>query len=162
MKIIISPYSQRLKDNRRNAKNYPYWNKIIDAFKDTDTIIQIGLSYEEKLNNVHEFKKDLDFDELENLVKLSDFWMSVDNFFPHFCNTIDSSGLVIFSKSDPMIYGYSRNINILKDRKYLRHDQFGLWDECAYDEESFIEPSIIIEIVNRIKNDKITLSKVTV
>jgi len=86
------------------------------------------------------------------LSKLKDFasdmdtFISVDNFFPHFCNHYNlKSGIVIFSKSDPKIFGYKQNKNLLKDVKYLRPDQFGLWDSCNYEQDAFVLPQQIID-----------------
>jgi hypothetical protein len=154
MKIIISPYSQRLKDDKKNAKNYPYWNEVISSIKHNNHITQIGVSYETKLEGVHDFKTNLNFKQLEELVRSSDIWMSVDNFFPHFCNSIGIRGIVIFSKSDPKIFGYPTNINLLKDRSYLRPDQFGLWNACEFDETAFLDPRVIIELISKLTDDK--------
>jgi hypothetical protein len=36
-------------------------------------------------------------------------------------------GCVIWGVSDPNIFGYFYNKNILKNKSYLRNDQFGVW-----------------------------------
>jgi hypothetical protein len=92
--------------------------------------------------------------ELKILIKAYDFFISVDNFFPHFCNHYGLTGIVIFSKSDPKIFGYSSNINLLKDRMYLREDMFGLWESCPFEEEAFLEPKIILDAINQLLNGK--------
>ena len=150
MKILISPYSQKLRSGKRNAKNYPYWTYLIKRLKQMGHyVIQIGVTGEEKFQDVDDFKVNMNFKTLEKLVESVDVWVSVDNFFPHFCNSINSYGIVIFSKSDPLIFGYDKNINLLKDRNLLRPDQFGIWDGVEYDMISFIDPEIVIkEILN--------------
>ena len=63
---------------------------------------------------------------LLKLAQESNAWISVDSFFQHFCSYYKiPNGIVIFSQSDPNIFGYPGNINILKDRAYLRPDQIG-------------------------------------
>ena len=52
-----------------------------------------------------------------------------------------------YGLSDPLIFGDENNINILKDRKYLRADQFNFWDSVPPNIESFVEPE---HIVNKI------------
>lgn len=139
MKIVISPYSQRLRNNKHNPKNYPYWQPLIKMLKGKNIeIIQIGVADEVKLDDIDDFKVCLPFTELRELILSTDLWLSVDNFLPHFCNTFNSYGIVLFGYSDPNIFGYSKNINILKDRKFLRTHQFQTWEEIEYDENVFV------------------------
>jgi len=152
-KIVISPYSQPLRSGKENPKNYPYWDEIIKSISDLNfQITQIGREGEKKLEYIHEFKINLPFKEIKKLILENDFWISVDNFLPHFCNTFNSRGIVLFSKSDPIIFGYKHNINLLKDRKYLRPNQFNSWDECEYDLDAFIPPSIVISAILNWRN----------
>lgn len=153
MKIIISPYSQKLKSGKTNPKNFPYWKKVVQQLNDLNhTVIQIGVTGEEKIDGVTDFAVDKDLKTLTDLVKSADLWISVDNFFPHFCNTINSNGIVIFSRSDPKIFGYEKNINILKDTRFLRSDQFGIWEQSEYDIVTFVEPNVVIDEVVKFLN----------
>ena len=45
--IIISPYSKALRSGKRNPKNYPYWQELIELIK--EPIVQIGIEGEEQL-----------------------------------------------------------------------------------------------------------------
>jgi hypothetical protein len=49
-------------------------------------------------------------------------------------------GIVLWSVSDPEIFGYPENLNLLKDRKYLRKDQFAVWEAVTLDPETFVGP----------------------
>ena len=33
MKILISPYSQKLPEKKRNPKDFPYWEKTVSLIK---------------------------------------------------------------------------------------------------------------------------------
>ena len=147
-KIVISPFSQKLRNGKENPKNYPFWNEVISDLKDLNfQIIQIGKNGENKLDNVSDVKFNLSLTEIKDQILSADIWTSVDNFLPHFCNTFNSRGIVLFSKSDPMIFGYKQNINLLKDRKYLRQYQFNTWEECEFDTDSFVKPNIVVSSI---------------
>jgi hypothetical protein len=49
---------------------------------------------------------------------------------------------VIWGISDPDIFGYDYNTNILKDRKYLRPDPFGTWKEIKEDEKTKVKKDV--------------------
>lgn len=152
MKIVISPFSvsAKIPKGKLHPKNYPFWRDLIKSLKLHHEIIQIGKSEEEILT--HDFRFDLPFPKLLELIKEMDLFISVDNFFPHMVNSYYSkyakTGIVIFSRSNPEVFGYPQNINLLKDKKYLRNGQFLYWDQCDYIEDAFPEPEKIIEAVN--------------
>ena len=58
---------------------------------------------------------------------------------------VNNAGIVIFSKSDPKVFGYEQNINLLKDKKYLRSKQFDIWEAEEFDKDSFVTPDVILE-----------------
>ena len=146
MRILISPYSRKLKNNKPNPKDYPFFPELIKELRSLNIyIIQIGVDGETKLENVNEYQFNLSLKELEKLTLYVDTFISVDNFYPHFCNLINKSGIVIFSQSNPDIFSYKTNINLLKDIKYLRNNQFSTWEETQFNIEAFIPPEIIIQ-----------------
>jgi len=123
--IIISPYSFV----PWHAKSYPYWAELVQKLKGAGyKIIQIGRKGEEPINGC-EHVWDKTFKALETMLLDCRCWIAVDNFLGHFINTLDVivPGITIWGESDPKIYGYNYNLNILKDPKYLRSDQFGWW-----------------------------------
>jgi len=142
-KIIISPFSKPMRNNSAHPKNYPYWKELISILKEKGHyIIQIGTGNEEVLTE--DFRFNLSFKELRDLSRSVDLFISVDNFFPHLVNHYSGcKGIVIFSQSDPNIFGYKQNINILKDKKYLREKQFWMWEQCNFVKDSFVFPEII-------------------
>ena len=151
--VIISPYSQKMRNGKQNPKNFPYWQRVVDLMNQQGYAVdQIGVGEEKKLDGIRNYYFDLRLPVLvERLRSGYDLIMSVDNFLPHFMNTllIPVNFIVVFSKSDPNIFGYPQNTNVLKDRKYLRPDQFNIWEQCEYQEEAFISGEELFEIVKK-------------
>ena len=141
--IIISPFSRKLRNDKRNPKNFPYWDEVTEVIrkKKPDVMtIQVGIPVEENIG-ADERKDDLGFEELADLVRQSHLWMSVDSFFQHFCNAYKlRRGIVIFGPSDPLLFGYSHNINLIKDRSCMRPDQWNIWEALDYKKSVF--PSV--------------------
>lgn len=152
--VVIAPYSSKLHNGKINAKNYPYFPELIKLLKNKGFyIIQIGVSGEARFEGVNEFKTNLSFKELEVLAwKDETLLISVDSFFSHFCHTIGRSCIVLWGKSDPNVFGYTENINVLKDRKYLRnaHDQFVFWNDVEFDSEVFVKADQVMKIIENI------------
>jgi pyruvyltransferase len=150
-KIIISPFSRKLRNGKTpNPKDYPFWKELISELRKRKYyVIQIGVPGEE-LFEVDEVKINLSLQELEELLKKSNIWISVDNFFQHFAANYKKRGIVLWGQSDPEIFGYKENINLLKDKKYLRKYQFDIWETAKFIKESFIEPQEILKVIGEI------------
>ena len=145
--IVISPFSRKRRDGKPSAKDYPYWEELLKLLP--EPIVQIGEPGERKL--VNDFRT-YSFPELKEFIKEMDFFISVDNFFPHFCHHYGRHGIVLWGKSDPQIVGYPENMNLLKDRKNLRLDQFMWWHDEPYDSSVFVEPLEVSNIANLLLN----------
>lgn len=143
--LVISPFSRVTKNKTKSPKDYPYWKDIITSAKEKGYyIIQIGINGEDDIGADKQlFDKSLDY--LKDLVKCTDKWISVDNFFHHLAWYYEVSGIVIWGPSDPRIFGHDLHLNLLKDRKYLRENQFGEWHEIKYDKNIFPSPAFILE-----------------
>ena len=139
--IIIAPYAQKLRNGKENPKNYPYWKELIAIID--QPIIQVGVKGEQQL--VEDFRLNLSISELTQLVQECKTWISVDSFFQHLCWDLKKPGIVIWSQSDPIIFGHKENINLLKDRNYLRKDQFHIWEQCEYNKDAFISPTQVLK-----------------
>ena len=134
--IIIAPYSRKTRSGVLNPKNYPYWKELLGLIK--EPVIQIAIEGEEILTE--NCVVGLSLKELAELVKECRTWISVDSFFQHFCWDLGKPGVVIFSQSDPNIFGHKENINLLKSREYLRPNQFWLWDQTEYNKDAYVTP----------------------
>jgi ADP-heptose:LPS heptosyltransferase len=138
--IIISPYAKFMRNGEKHPKNYPYWEEVLSRIN--EHVIQVGVNGEHQL--VDDFRKNLPLYELALLVKDCKTWVSVDSFFLQFCWDIGKQGVAVFGQSDPNIFGHPENINLLKDRKYLRDKQFWIWEQAEYNEDAFVSPDIVV------------------
>lgn len=151
MNIIISPYSRGMREkDKLNPKNYPYWEELVKLLNDEGhSVIQVGVGAEKQIKGTSGFFVNQPLDKLREILNAADTWISVDNFFQHFAWYYGKKGFVIFGQSDPLIFGHNTNVNILKDRKYLREKQFDIWERAEYKEEAFVSPEVVIQYINR-------------
>lgn len=143
--IIISPYSKKLRNGKTNPKNYPFFKQLVELID--EPIVQIGIEGEEQL--VEDFRKNLSLKELGSLVNECRTWISVDSFFQHFCWDLGKPGIVLWGQSDPNIFGHPENINMLKDRKYLREKQFWIWEQCEFRNDCWVSPEEVVKQLNK-------------
>lgn len=139
--IIISPYSKQLKNGKRNPKEYPHWNELIALIN--EPIVQVGVTGEKQL--VPDFRPNLSLVQLKELLQECRTWIGCDSFFQHLAWSIGKPGIVLWSVSDPLIFGHPENINLLKDRSCLAENQFLWWDYVEYDPNKFVSPQEVIK-----------------
>ena len=138
--IIISPYAKNLINGKRNPKNYPYWKELIEMIK--EPIIQVGVEGEEQL--VDDFRKNLPISELRKLVQECRTWISCDSFLQHLGWDEKKQGIVLWSVSDPLIFGHPENINLLKNRSNLAENQFLWWEFVEHKSDRFVKPKEVL------------------
>lgn len=143
--IILSPYAKYMRNGKPHPKNYPWWKEVIDHID--DEIIQVGVTGEPPI--VSDFRHNLPLDELGKLVDECSTWMSVDSFLQHFAWDRRKYGIAIFSQSDPIIFGHPENSNLLKDRSYLREQQFWLWEQCEFNADAFVKPEVVLDTLHK-------------
>lgn len=141
--IIISPYSKALTNGNRNPKNYPYWKELIELID--EPIIQVGVEGEEQL--VPEFCKNLPIARLKELIAECRTWIGCDSFFQHLAWSCGKPGIVLWSVSDPLIFGHPENHNLLKSRDYLAENQFLWWNFTEYNADAFVKPKEVIKFL---------------
>lgn len=141
--IILSPFAKKMRNGELHPKDYPFWNEIVSKIK--EPIIQIGIEGEQQL--VSDFRKNLSLTELEKLVHECKTWLGVDSFFQHFAWDLKKPGIVLFGQSDPNIFGHHENINLLKDRKYLRENQFWWWEQCTARDDCWVSPNEVLKVL---------------
>lgn len=148
MNIIIFPYARTMRNGKAHPKNYPWWPKLVELLQaDGHTLTQLGVDGEEQL--VPSFKKNLPHAELCRIVEGCDTWIGVDSYGQHLGWYVGKRGIAIFGQSDPNIFGHPENINLLKDRKYLREKQFWLWEQCEARDEVWVTPEEVVAALNR-------------
>jgi len=141
--IIISPYAKKLQNGKENPKNYPFWDELIALID--EPIVQVGVEGENQL--VPDFRKNLAIPQLRQLIKDCRIWIGVDSFFQHLAWSEGKPGIVLWSVSDPLIFGHTENHNLLKSRDNLAKNQFLWWDFIEYDKEKFISPKEVIKFL---------------
>jgi len=143
MKIVLSLFSRKLRNGNRNPKDYHWANELTELLNKNYHTIQIGITGEPSIG-AKEVVLDKTMQDLTNIILDCDVWISVDNFLPHMMNCVGKPGVVIWGKSDPKIFGYKQNMNILKSDEFLRKNQFDIWENESYDEKVFVIPAISI------------------
>jgi len=143
--IIISPYAKALMSGKQNPKNYPYWEELIASIN--EPIVQIGISGEKQL--VPDFRVNLPISELRKLLAECRTWISCDSFFQHLAWDEGKPGIVLWSVSDPLIFGHPQNINLLKDRSYLAKNQFLWWEYVEHQNDRFVKPIEVLAYLNK-------------
>jgi ADP-heptose:LPS heptosyltransferase len=154
--ILISCWSKPLRDGKWNAKSpdKSWWIKVVKLLKEKGYIVWQALQGSEiKLNLVDRHLHDMDLWALGEQIKKCDCWISPDNFFHHFALLeFKKPGIVIWSQSDPTIFGHPENINLLKDKKYLRAKQMEMWEAATYNKEAFVEPETVLTEIEKLLN----------
>jgi ADP-heptose:LPS heptosyltransferase len=145
--IIISPFAKKMRNGEEHPKNYPYWPELVAKIR--EPIVQVGVEGEPQL--VEDFRKNLPLLDLAKLVHQCRTWIGIDSFFQHFCWDQGKRGIVLFGQSDPLVFGHPENINLLKDRKYLREKQFWLWEQAKFNSDAFVKPDVVIDALETIK-----------
>ena len=141
--ILIAPFAKPLVNGKNNPKNYPYWKELIAQID--ERIIQVGVEDEEQL--VPEFVKNLPIVRLKELIAECRTWIGCDSFFQHLAWDCGKPGVVLWSVSDPLIYGHPENINLLKDRSYLASNQFLWWDFTEHNPDAFVKPEEVLKFI---------------
>jgi hypothetical protein len=143
MNIAVAPYAAKLPNDNRNAKNWPFFKELF-AMMPEDQFIQLGTKGEQRIEGSSQFIQGFPLEKLEQVVKDCDVWLSVDTWLPHFCATLRlQSGVVIWAQSNPKIWGYPHNVNLLKSKEYLRPFQYAPWFDIPYNEEAFVSPEVV-------------------
>lgn len=141
--IIISPYAKKLMNGKENPKNYAFWDELITLID--EPIVQVGIEGESQL--VPDFRKNLAIPQLRQLIKDCRIWIGVDSFFQHLAWSEGKPGIVLWSVSDPLIFGHPENHNLLKSRDNLAQNQFLWWDFIEYDKDKFVPPKEVIKFL---------------
>lgn len=144
--ILLSPHSKAMRNGKLNPKNYPYWQQVVEAIGDHN-FVQIGVQGEQQY--VSSFYINLSFKQIMDLVIECQTWVSVDNFLPHLAHHTGKPGIVVWGPSDPLIYGYPENINLLKSRDGLRQKQFDIWEAIEHNPNIFPDPEVVIAQILR-------------
>ena len=132
-----------------NPKNYPYWSELVSLMQQKENwkLIQVRTREEESFPNMHSLV-DMKLNVIAHRVKEEmDFFVSIDSFLPHMAHYYNKVGFVLFGQSDPEIFGYPENLNILKDRSSLRERQFWNWEQTPYRDDIWPTAQEVFKII---------------
>lgn len=151
--ILIAPYAAKLPSGNTNPKNYPFWPDLLALID--QPVVQVGVDGEEQLTP--DFRKNLSIQELRELLRQCDTLICCDSFMQHLAWDEGVKAIVLWSVSDPVIYGHPEHINLLKNRANLVKNQFLWWNFVVHDKSQFIKPEIVYKHLTKIlKSRKIT------
>lgn len=153
MVIIVSPFSRKLNSGQKNPKNYPYWREVVQQLKQRYAdceIWQVGFLDEERIPTIDRYVWDKSFVEIEQLLRQAEGFVSVDNYFHHLATVVGKMGVVIWSVSDPAIFGHPTHFNIYKDKSFFRPNQYDIWEHSVYNPEAYVEPQTVVQTFNEI------------
>lgn len=144
--ILIFPWAKKLRNGeKRNPKDYYAWPELVKLIKDRGYhTIQVSLSGEDEIG-ADELVLDKSFEEISEMINNCWYVLTIDSMAAHLAWYLKKEAVVLFSQSDPLIFGHSENMNILKDRKYLRPDPFNIYEGLEYKQEAFHTPEEIID-----------------
>jgi ADP-heptose:LPS heptosyltransferase len=141
--IIIAPFAQKLRSGKTNPKNYAYWKELIPLI--SEEVVQVGIDGEEQL--VSNFQKNLSISQLKELIGECRTWIGVDSMFQHLAWSCNKPGIVLWTVSNPNIFGHPENTNLLKSKDNLAKNQFLWWDSTEYDPDKSINPEIVLQFL---------------
>ena len=153
MKIVIAPYSTRLFTGNPNPKNFPHWHQVVHQLNALGhEVIQLGIPGEQRIIGASQFIINWPLKKLRDVILNADTWLSVDSFLPHFVwvEKLNKRGVVVWSLSDPLIWGHPENINLLKSREYVRSLQYQDWLTPTYNADAFVAPEEVVNAVQYI------------
>jgi len=145
--VLVSPFCRKMRNGQRNPKEYPWWPEVVQLLKEKEVDTeQLAVKDDPDLVGCTTRHNDLSATELRKIIEETNTWLSCDSFLPHFVNAYKlKPGVVVWGKSDPRVFGYMSNKNLLRDERCLREHQFNFWEEEQYDERVFVRPNVVAE-----------------
>jgi len=118
--ILIIPYSRTLPNKIENPKNYSKWQDLINLLiNDNFKVYQLVFGQDEPTFNNVEMLCNYDEDKQYNILLQVNCWISVDSYFQHFAKYYNIPGVVIWTLSNPTIYGYPENMNLFSNSNFF-------------------------------------------
>ena len=133
-----------------NPKTYPFWEDLVIELQKIDTVVQLARVGDKAL--VEDVRRTYSPVDMAQLMTECSCWVSIDTFIPKFARYFNKRGVVIFGPTDPLIFGIPENINLLKDRSYLRPDPDAPWGDEVNDPEKFVTVDVVVAAVKELLN----------
>jgi len=146
--ILFAPYAKHTVEGKPSPKNYPWWPEVVRGLSGVGfQVHQLAYGPEPKVPGVYTVTANPTFKVIVKLLNECETWMSVDTFLQHMAWDIGKPGVAVFGPSDPVIFGHPENTNLLKNRLYLREQQFWWWSQCDFDPQNFVTPKEVVSAV---------------
>jgi ADP-heptose:LPS heptosyltransferase len=145
MLLLFAPVAQIRPNKTGSEKNYPWPQELADLLKKNGhDLIQVGAAGEKQYAD--RFYSNPDWSKLKELIAKCHTFVSVDTFLQHAAWFLQKRGIVIFSQTDPKIFGHDEHRNLLKDTKYLRQGwrQFDTFEGLECNDEAFVTPDDVL------------------
>lgn len=146
--ILLFPRAAKTTDGQPSPKDYSHFEVVVKRLSELGFEVHQALKAgEATVPGCKGWYENFSLKYLMPLIQGCETWISVDSFAQHFAWTIKEPGVAIFGQSDPLIFGHPENINLLKDRKFLRDRQFGLWSQTKAFPEMWVGPEAVVNAV---------------
>lgn len=129
--ILIHPCAGKVNyDPRRkltpNKDWFPEnWKKLISMLKKDFDIVQVGGAHEEQIEGATTYLMGAtSVRQTMALIKNSLTFVSIDSFIGHVGAAVGKSGVVMFGRSNPYIFGHDLNVNVWVDNSCKLNDLF--------------------------------------
>jgi len=128
MNIAIAPFSKINVPIPFNPKNWPFWGELVSVLKKQGhKITQFAVAGEPSFG-CHEFCVNAKMDKVKEILSKMDFCICVDTWLQHACNTLGIPCIVIWSVTDPEIFGYPHHVNLIGDKECFSENQYATID----------------------------------
>jgi len=145
MNILFAPFAARAPqlNGSGSPKDYPFAKDLISMIVESHNVIQVGGEGEEQMAPT--FRKNLSFGQVGDLIAMCDTAICVDSYLQHHMWFLNKRAIVLWGISDPLIFGHSLHCNLLKDRSFLRPNQFDLYYSNQHRPEAFVSPDVVLK-----------------
>ncbi len=152
MKLLFAPYAARGPSlgGKPSPKDYPNPKELCELLEKDHEVIQMAGNDDPQV--AKDVRRNLPHEQVCELIRWSDTGVCVDSYLQHAFWEVGKPAIVLFGISDPIIFGHPENINLLRDRKYLRPQQFDLYYQNQYCNEAFVNPEEVIKALHELES----------
>ena len=148
-KILIQPYAaipHDAKELGKNPKDWPFFNELVESMPEHEWI-QIGFG-NKPIKGAREVVTNRNG--VIALIKECDTWICVDTWLQHLATlTCKKRGVVVFSRSEPKMFGHKENINLLKSQMYVQ-SPYARWEAKNYTKAAFVSVEKVVNALNEV------------
>jgi ADP-heptose:LPS heptosyltransferase len=147
--ILFAPFAARSPslNGQPSPKDYPFARELAQLLEKDYELVQVGGGNDEQV--CKDFRPNLSFHDLGKLIAQSQTGVCVDSYLQHAYWYFDRRAIVLLGPSDPLIFSHDIHLNLLKDRSYLRPNQFDLYYTSNYKPEAFVSPQQILDALGQ-------------